>query len=452
MKDLLVKVNDHFLGYIDDWEFSTYLLIGSYGSSKSYETATKILLKLLSEKRKCLVVRETFEQLKESCYDLFYEILESWDMVREEKVKEMRHSYVIAYKSPLEFKFPNGSRIIFKGMDKPTKVKSINGVSILWMEEASEIKYSAYKELILRLRNPDYKVHYILTTNPVDKSNWIYKQFFERKEVDNQGKEKLVLIQSDDELYKKRIIKKKDNDTYYHHSVPEDNSFLSISYIEKLDELKRYDPDLYRVARLGRFGVSGSRVLPQFKVAKDPDKFKESVNRCTIKRQGMDFGFETSFNALIYMAVDLENSILYLYDEFYKNKMTDKQTAEALTLWRSDVKDVLVKCDSAEPKTIKYYRDEGFRFQKTNKTTRIEQIKKIKRFKAIICSPKCKNTIRELSDLVYRKDKTVENILDEFNIDPHTLSAIWYGLDDISVANLKERKNNSYASNHTMLA
>ena len=28
-------------------------------------------------------------------------------------------------------------------------------------------------------------------------------------------------------------------------------------------------------------------------------------------------------------------------------------------------------------------------------------------------------------------------IEDEFNIDPHTLSAIWYGLDDYEVSNLK---------------
>ena len=31
----------------------------------------------------------------------------------------------------------------------------------------------------------------------------------------------------------------------------------------------------------------------------------------------------------------------------------------------------------------------------------------------------------------------------EFNIDPHTLSAIWYALDDYYVADIKERKNNS---------
>lgn len=446
MEEIEVKVNNHFIDYVQDWNYDTYVVVGAYGSSKSHETATKIILKLLEERRKCLVVRETFEQLKESCYDLLYEILDNMGILTEDRSKANKNKYVVAYKSPLEFKFPNGSRIIFKGMDKPTKVKSINGVSILWAEEASEIPYEAYKELNLRLRNPDYKIHYLITTNPVEKNSWVFKHFFERIEIDDNGNESLVQIQNDEELYAKRIIKNDKNKTYYHHSIPEDNYFLPIDYIKKLDELKKYDPDLYRIARLGKFGTNGKKVLPQFEVAKDAQSFKANVLSCRVKRNGMDFGFEESFNALVRVAVDTKNSILYIYDEYYRNKMTDRQTANKLIEWNPDVKKWLVKCDSAEPKTIKYYRDEGFRFTKTSKTTRIEQVKKIKRFKKIICSPKCKNTIRELNDLVFKQDKAGNLMYDEFNRDPHTLSAIWYALDDISVADIKERKNNSKAS------
>lgn len=442
-REVELKINKHFMEYVTDWNFSTYLLVGAYGSSKSYETATKIILKLLEEKRKCLVVRDTYEQIKESCYDLFYEILDGMNIVTEEKTKAAKQNYVVASKSPMSFTFPNGSKIIFKGMDKPARVKSINGVSIVWAEEASEIKYSAYKELILRLRNPDLKVYFILTTNPIDKQNWVYKHFFENKAVNEEGEEEVVVIQDEQEFYKKRTIKNEENDTYYHHSVPEDNAFLTLDYIAKLDELKKYDPDLHRVARLGRFGVNGRKVLPQFEIADNPRQFKVEVNRCSIKRNGMDFGFEESYNALGRYAVDTKNGILYIYDEYYRNKMTDKQTAEKLVEWNSKVKEWDVKCDSAEPKTIKFYRDEGFKFRKTSKTSRIEQIKKIKRFKKIVCSPKCKNHIRELQDLVYKQDSNGEYIYDEFNIDPHTFSAMWYALDDISVADLKQKKANT---------
>ncbi|PNB35864.1 PBSX family phage terminase large subunit, partial [Pseudomonas sp. GW456-E7] len=69
-------------------------------------------------------------------------------------------------------------------------------------------------------------------------------------------------VLDDKELYEKRIIVS--NDTYYHHSTADDNLFLPESYVQQLEELKTYDPDLYRIARKGHFGVNGIRVLPQF--------------------------------------------------------------------------------------------------------------------------------------------------------------------------------------------
>ncbi|MFB8733879.1 hypothetical protein ACEQPO_07970 [Bacillus sp. SL00103] len=32
---------------------------------------------------------------------------------------------------------------------------------------------------------------------------------------------------------------------------------MPISYIEQLEDLKTHDPDLYRIARKGHFGVNG---------------------------------------------------------------------------------------------------------------------------------------------------------------------------------------------------
>lgn len=433
-----LQINKHFMDYVTNWDYETYLLVGSYGSSKSYETATKLILKLFEERRKALVVRDTYEQIKESCWDLIFEILDGMGMVTEEKTRKARAHYVVASRSPLSFSFPNGSRIIFKGMDKPTRVKSINGVSIVWIEEAAEVKYEAFKELNLRLRNPRLKIYYLLTLNPVDKQNWVFQHFFQHKKEDS---DEIEVIQDEQEFYKKRIVK--NGSVYYHHSVPEDNAFLSVEYINKLEELKEYDTDLYRVARQGRFGVNGRRVLPQFEVAKDPRAFKNAVMACPIHREGFDFGFETSYNALVRVAVDLKESILYIYDEWYRNKLTDKQSAEKLIEWNPDVVNWRVKADCAQPGSIKYMKDEGFGFVKCHKYNRLEQVKKIKRFKRVICSPKCTNVIAELSGLVYKMDSNGNIIGDEFNIDPHTFSAIWYALDDVTVADVKKRKINS---------
>ena len=411
------EVNPHFEDFLFDWNQKFYFLVGGYGSSKSYHVGLKIILKLLEEKRTALVVREVYDTHRDSTFSLLEEIIV--DLGLEGRVKPMS--------SPMHIRFPNGSKIIFKGMDKPVKLKSINNISLIWIEECSEVKYAGFKELLGRMRHPKLPLHMILSTNPVSTANWCYKYFF-------KDKDRFTL--DDDELYRDRVIILKN--VYYHHSTADDNLFLPQSYIEQLDEMKTYDPDLYRVARNGRFGVNGKRVLPQFEEMPHDQVMAaiESI-RSPVKRAGMDFGFEQSYNALVRLAVDHKEKILYIYWEYYKNNMTDDRTAEEIKEFRESKE--LIRADSAEPKTIAYFRQMKFNMQPAKKFggSRDQYTKKIKRFKRIICSTNCPNTIEELKELTYAVDKAGEIITDQFNIDPHTFSAIWYALDDYEVADVK---------------
>lgn len=416
-KKIKFNLNDHFYDFIDDWDSKFYFLVGGYGSSKSYHIAVKLIKKLLQEKRKALVVREVFDTIRDSCYDLLMEVAEAMGV----------EQYMVFTSSPMQVRFKNGSRIIFKGMDKPAKLKSLNGVSIVWIEECSEVKYAGFKEILGRLRHPTLSNHIILSTNPVSKRNWCYKYFF-------QDKKEHVFVLDDEELYKKRIIRQ--GTTYYHHSTVDDNYFIPQSYVEQLDELQIHDPDLYRVARKGRFGVNGRLVLPQFEV-QPLDKVLEAMHAVEnpLEKNGMDFGFVTSCNAVVRMLVDHDEKILYIYDEYYSKDKTDPEIAADIDKW----KDILIKADCAEPKAIRYYKQLGFRIKPCRKFkgSRSVYTKKVKRFKKIICADKCKNVINELQDLTFAVDKDGEIIEDEFSIDAHTLSAIWYGLDDYEVSNLK---------------
>lgn len=429
------EINPRFENFIFDWDYKTYLLVGGYGSSKSYHIACKIIFKCLEEKRKVLVVREVYETIRDSCYDLFCEILEDMDLLTDRPSKKKVQATV----SPMSLRFPNGSKVIFKGMDKPEKLKSINGVSIVWLEEASEIKYSGYKELRGRLRHPTSSLHFILSLNPVGTDNWVYQHFFKRK--DEEGKDVVVL--DDMRLYKKRTIVHKG--VYYHHSLPDDNLFLPKSYIRELDDMKSYDSDLWRVARLGQFGANGRKVLPQFTVAQSHQEVMEQVRRIPqeFKFCGMDFGFEESYNAVVNMAVDDKEKVLYIYREYYKNNMTDDETAKELE--ELGYMQYKIVADNEDPKAIRFYQKSGFQMRKCKKFagSRLANTKKVKRFKKIVCSPDCVNTIRELKGLVYKRDKNDNIIYDEFNIDPHTFSAIWYGLDTYDVADVKYRARNS---------
>ncbi|MBU3102981.1 PBSX family phage terminase large subunit [Clostridium gasigenes] len=426
------EVNPRFEEFIFNWDYKNYFLVGGYGSSKSYHIATKLILKLFEEKRTALVVREVYDTIRDSCYSLLEEII--IDMGLDDRVR--------CITSPMQIRFPNGSKIIFKGMDKPAKLKSINNVSLIWIEECSEVKYAGFKELIGRLRHPSLKLHMILSTNPVSKNNWCYKHFF----MDNKKKN---FILDDKELYKEKIVVVKD--TYYHHSTAEDNLFLPKSYIAQLEEMKTYDIDLYRIARKGQFGVNGTKVLPQFEV-KEHYEVLEAINaiKKVLYKNGMDFGFETSYNSLLRLAIDDTQKILYIYWEYYKNKMTDDKTAIEISEFKEAQE--LISADSAEPKTIKYYKQEGFNMRGAKKFpgSRLQNTKKVKRFRKIICSSNCLNTIEELQDLTYATDKNGDQIEDDFSIDPHTFSAIWYALDGYEVSNFKEIKYDEQIYNKGM--
>ena len=439
-----MRVNPHFENFIFDWDYEKYLLIGSYGSSKSHSIVQKLIIKLYEEKRKVCVFRQVADTHKESTFDLIKQVLDDAGLLAEEG--ERKHKTKVCWKtSPLEFKFPNGSRIIFKGLDSTEKIKSLNGVSIVWIEECSEITEAAYLELLGRIRTPGLSMHFILSCNPVGKFNWVYQHFFSRTNDDGST----TTILRDETLYERRIVVK--NGVYYHHSTCDDNQFLPKEYIIRLDEMKTYDKALWFVARLGRFGATGLRVLPQFEVMN-----YDLVNKAVVgieekyHKIGMDFGFETSYNAVVKVAIDHQKKWLYIYKEYYKNHMTDDKTAVDLVEWDANIKNELIKADCAEPKAIQYYKQEGFKMRgckkladKKTEGSRIANTKKCKRFKRIICSSDCKNTIKELKDLTYKKKNDGTLDYGHFDIDPHTFSAIWYALDDYTVADTKKTIQNS---------
>ena len=440
-----------FDDFVFNWDYEQYLLVGGYGSGKSYSIAIKLILKMLEERRKCLVVRQVFGTMRDSCFSLICEVLDSMGLLTTDRSQFGPYKCkVLATKSSMGFQFPNGSEIIFKGMDNPEKVKSINGISIVWIEEASEVKFSAYEELLGRLRTPDVSMHFILSCNPVSKNNWIYRHFF--ASLDDKGIEHPIV--DEQKFYETGCLVH--DGVYYHHSTPSDNPWLPSKYLARLNRIKEYDVDLYMVARWGQFGANGIKVLPQLRVVRPgrPEKnIRERIRRLGYESMyfGFDFGFEESFNAVISMSVDIEKQELIVWDEVYMNHVTDPDFAalpemqrvkERVLRCREAGANKSIVCDSAEPKSIQYYRQIGFPVRSASKFagSRLESTRKVKRFQRIYVMPECINTIRELRDLTYATAKNGDIVHDKFSIDPHSFSAIWYALDQVTVADLKDRK------------
>ena len=407
----------HFEEFLFDWNHKTYLAIGSYGSGKSHSTAMKIMLKLLQEKRRAAVIREVYETHLESTYQLLQEVAE---------VLDPNGKLITFKKSPLSVEFYNGSKIIFKGLDKVEKMKGLQGVSIVWLEEASEVKYAGYKELLLRLRTRTQSLHILLSTNPVSKDNWVYQHFF-------KNEERGVTFVEEQMFYTQRVLKI--DDMYMHHSTVDDNPFVPETYVKELDNMKLHDPDLWRVARLGHFGILGERVFKN--VYKVPhEEVMAALNQINaLYKNGLDFGFVTSYNAFVQCAIDHEEKILYIFNEYYNRGESDEQLATALEPYKKE----MIRADSAEAKTIAYLKQKRFNIRKAKKGAGsvVEGIRKLKRFYKIIISDNCPNAQREFTTLTFAKDKSDQIIEDKFNIDPHTIDSVRYALEDYEVATMK---------------
>lgn len=409
------EINPHFMDYIFHWNSKEYLIVGGYGSSKSYNTAIKLVTKAIQEpNRKILVVRNVFETLRESCFSLLKEVIEDMDLSRYAKITV----------SPMEIKFTNGSGFIFKGCDKPEKIKSINGVSIVWLEECSEISYAMYKELKGRLRTFTQSLHFLMTCNPISTSSWVYTHFFKNKAV------------SEELLYENRVMEI--GDIYYHHSTVDDNFFVPESYKKSLEELKENDPDLYRIARLGRFGTIGIKVFHNIKILDKNDfykKYNQVIDRMYFN--GMDFGFIDSFNAISRLMADHKHKDLYIFEEYYKKGMTDDKTLIELRELGYDK--IPIIADNAEQKTIAYFNQCNCNFTPCRKGggSVIEGLKKLKRFKNIYILDNCVNAVREFKDLSHLIDKDGNVQEDKFNLDPHLVDATRYALRDYEVSDIK---------------
>lgn len=416
-----IVANKIFENYIKDWNYYDYVIFGGYGSSKSYNTALKIILKMLQEKRRVLVVREVGETLKESCFDLLKEIIETYNL----------DNFFKSTVSPMKIKARNGGEIIFMGLDKSRKLKSINNIDTVWIEEAADISYEAFKELNGRLRTKK-KLHIFLTFNPVSKNTWVYKHYFKKRNI------------NEDNLYKDKFLTY--NNTYYMHSVATDNKFLNDEYIARLEELKEYDEELYRIAFLGHFGFVGERVFSNYEELDHEEVIQrvEKLSRYGAGNlyDGLDLGFSVSYNALTRLCVDRDNNYLYIYQEVYNKGLINSELISSIKdIFNAKYNKLIV--DSSRPELVEEIVRNGIRAYGSKKGAGsvLDGLQKIRSFKKVYISRECKQVLEDFGEFSHKKDKNGEYIEDEFNIDSHTIDAIRYALEEYTPRRLKGGNN-----------
>ncbi len=157
----------------------TIACCGTAASGKSKFFAFKILYRTLHEKSpfRALCVRKVKEDIRESVFANLIEIIDTMEWQLLFKITQ----------SPLRIKcVRNGNDIIFRGIDEPNKLKSINGIRHIWVEEATELDEVDYNQLQYRLRGvSDTYKQVCLTFNPANQHHWIKARFFDAAEPDS---------------------------------------------------------------------------------------------------------------------------------------------------------------------------------------------------------------------------------------------------------------------------
>jgi phage terminase large subunit len=380
-----------FFPLLFDYSHRWELYMGSAGSAKSYFITQKLIIRACNENIKILVCRRYGTTLRNTCFSLFKDILAKWKLTPYVKIRE----------TDFNIKFPNGSEIIFMGLDEETKLLSLNNIGAIFIEEAYEVPKAIVEQLNLRLRGSTPNQQILMAWNPINRNHWLY-DFCEVNPPDS---------------------------CIYIHSTFRDNPFLNKEYVRELEEMYARNPARARVFCDGVWGVDAEGlVITNWK--------QEEFNPMELAasglehRAGCDLGWIDK-SAVIDTLYDRDKHTIYVFNEFYKSGC---QLSElALAIKDMGLSKTKLFVDAAEPRSIQFFKNEGIRAEACAKGK--DSVKAGLMFlqdNLIVVHPKCKNFITELENFSYIKSKvTGEWTEDTTHEWSHAIDACRYAYSDI---------------------
>ena len=378
--------NPSFYPTLRDYDHRFEVYYGGAGSGKSVFITQKILIKALVDMRKVLVMRKVGATLKDSVWQLTLDTLS--------KIGAL--PYCKVNKSTFTIELPNGSVLLFKGMDDSEKIKSITGITDIWAEEATEFTEEDIEQLNLRLRAKAAGLQMFFSFNPVSKANWVYRRWFKDGAVIGA-------------------------DTVIHKTTYKDNRFLPPEYIETIEKMAHTNPTYYRIYALGEFASLDKLVFNNWKTGRIEDTHDWNL-LC-----GLDFGFTNDPTAFI-VSFQKDNT-LFISREYVKTGLLNDQIATVIKEL-GFAKSTIIG-DSAEVKSIEELRRAGlYRIYPATKGqgSILQGIQKLQQYD-IIVDPRCEHMITELQNYAWKKDKAsgeyINEPIDEFN---HCIDALRYSL------------------------
>lgn len=367
------------------------VLYGGRGSGKSVGIADHLLLFALQCKERILCTREFQSSIAESVHRLLSDRIYAH---RLDKLFKVSNDSIVC--------IPTKSDFLFKGLRRSIhEIKSLEGVTKCWVEEAQRISRQSLNILIPTIRKENSEIWFSL--NPEEEDGAVYHDF--------------VLTKRENAIVKQLNWR--------------DNPWFPKVLEEERQYCLQYNPQMYDHIWEGQpLKISDAVIFKDKYEIADFDEPTELIEKGEITvLLGMDFGFSQDPNATIRGYIHNRN--LYITHEHYQVGLEIDKIKDAIS-FIPGVGKYTIKCDNSRPETIVFLRKQGLRTKAADKWPNSveEGVEFMRNFKRIYIHPRCKHTADEFRSYSYKVDKMTNEILpviDDKN--NHAIDAIRYMLD-----------------------
>jgi phage terminase large subunit len=388
----MITINKKYIPLFES-DSRYFVITGGRGSGKSFALNSFLLLLTYEVGHTILFTRYT---LTSAHISIIPEFVEKIDMA------ELHNDFSITKDEIVNLR--TGSKILFKGIKtssgtQTANLKSLQGVTTWILDEAEElVEEDIFDKIDLSVRNSQKQNRVILILNPTTKEHFIYNRFFEQNGVE-----------AGETLSK--------GDTTYIHTTYQDNiEYLSESFINQIEQLKKNNPKKFEHTILGGWlDKAEGVVFTNWRFGDfNPDKLQTSF--------GQDFGFSIDPTTLVEVAIDKNKRKIYVKEHLYKPKLT---TSEIAVINKQVCGGNLIIADSAEPRLIAELQSQRVNIQPTEKgagsiTAGIALMQDYE----IVLEPNSLNIAKEFNNYIY-SDKKSGLVIDNFN---HAIDAIRYNV------------------------
>lgn len=385
-----------------------YDLTGGRGSLKSSVVSIEIVLGMKLDAQKGIMsnavcYRKVGDTLATSVYDQICWAIDKLGMTSEWHCTS----------SPMRCVYkPTGQMILFKGLDKAAKSKSIKVrrgyIKYLWFEELDEYNGDEEIRKVQQsvIRGGEEFVVFKSMNPPKTRANWANKAI-----EDDKIKPDVFVIHTD------------------YNSAPVE--WLGQQFVDDAEWLKNTKPKIYEYEYLGVPIGNGSEVFDNLVIRQITD---EEINRFDHIYMGIDWGWYPDPFHWGKMHYDSRERVLYIFDEYRTNKTSNQDTWNYLQENKGVRNIDLITADSAEEKSIADYRGYGSNCRGAEKGPDSVRygMKWLQSLTAIVIDPiRCPNTKKEFKDYEYEKDKEGNPISSYPDANNHSIDMTRYAMEKV---------------------